>query len=626
MAILMLLNSMKLSKLYCNKPFHNTTFITNRGGVNVILGDAIGKKEGDNSHDLGKTKIGEIIDFMLLSGVTKDTFFLTGKKKQEGIKQPFFQQNEIKYKTLTKDDEKSQLFEEYEFYLEVSLNSGKYLTIKRGVDNPTKIYFKHHNTSSDGYLFYQDWDKNLPFDKAKDYLNEQLDFDFCKDNNESYRRLLGYSIRLQGDYDYRHDNVFQVNMFQKGGHSEWKPLVFSLLGFDGSILKTKYTLEKEIQTGNQSIRNQEKGFGIKSDEKDRLIGKIQIKSSEKELLEKEIYNLNFYEQDKKIIKDLVGDIEAKIAGFNVRSYNIEYDIKKLEQSLKNEFSFDLNKVKSLFEEVKIHFSDQLSKNYEELISFNRQISQERNAQIQQSLREKKQEEKNINDRLIDLNDQRAKFRDLIQDTSLFKRYEVYQKKLIVLERELTQFQSQLEAIVVMENKRSDIEEKRKHELQDIQDEITRISENTVSCELYMSIRKTFSEIVKNILDEPALITIKRNSTYNIDFKSEFQQSAQDEGNTYYKMLCIAFDLAILINYRKKSHFRFVYHDDAIADYDQRLKPKLIAVMQEICLKYDIQYIFSAIKSNLPEGNGLEGNIVLRLNDKDDEGKLFKMSF
>ena len=83
---------------------------------------------------------------------------------------------------------------------------------------------------------------------------------------------------------------------------------------------------------------------------------------------------------------------------------------------------------------------------------------------------------------------------------------------------------------------------------------------------------------------------------------------------------------ILINYRDKSHFRFVYHDDAIADYDPRLKPRLIEVIREICLLYDIQYIFSAIKGNLPPSENFDNDIILELHDKDDSGKLFKMSF
>ena len=49
-------------------------------------------------------------------------------------------------------------------------------------------------------------------------------------------------------------------------------------------------------------------------------------------------------------------------------------------------------------------------------------------------------------------------------------------------------------------------------------------------------------------------------------------------------------------------------------------------MREICEKYDIQYLFSAIKDNIPPSQDIEADIILRLDDKSDEGKLFKMTF
>jgi uncharacterized protein YydD (DUF2326 family) len=153
-----------------------------------------------------------------------------------------------------------------------------------------------------------------------------------------------------------------------------------------------------------------------------------------------------------------------------------------------------------------------------------------------------------------------------------------------------------------------------------------ILDNTVKCTLYMNIRRTFSEIVKNILNENALITIKPNSNYNIEFYPEFPDSAKQDGATYYKILCVAFDLAVIINYRNESYFRFLYHDDIVAGDDNGVKSRLIEVVKNICQKHDIQYIFSAVKDNIPRNQNLEENIILELHDKDDSGKLFKMSF
>jgi len=593
---------MKLSKLYSNKPFHNTTFITDKGGFNVVMGD-VKKKRRENSHSLGKSKLGELLNFMLLKD-HKSIFFYSKKTTKE--------------KFLNKG---------YDFYLEILLNNGKYLTIKRSLDKPTKVSFKLNNKKSDGYIQYETFDESpKSFKKAKNYLNEQLNFDFCNQTGESYRKLVNYSLRTQGDYDPNSNTIFQLKKFIRGGDKHWKPLLFSLLGFEGSILQEKYEIEELIKNTNKTIKEQEKDFGVKSEEKDLLVGKIQQAEIKRNEVVKQLDNLNFYQQDKETIKELVGSVEEDIALLNSKLYNIEYDIKKLEESIQNEFAFDLERVKNLFEEVNIHFPNQLSKSYEQLLQFNHQITDERNTQILETLKEKKIEEKQINEDLFEKNNKREEYRGLIQDTSLFKKLMQNQKELVSIEKELSRYDGQLETIEKIEKKKSLIEETENNDLQEKKDELKKILDNTASNELYMNIRKSFSKIVNDILNEVALITIKPYSTYNIEFEPNFPQSAKDEGNTYYKILCLAFDLAILINYKDQSYFRFVYHDDVVAGDDNGVKKRLIETVKNICIKHDIQYILTVVKDNIPPGINLDENTVINLHGNNEDGLLFKMDF
>ncbi len=592
---------MKLSKLYCNKPFQNTTFFIEEGGLNVILGDAKENIEG-NSHCLGKSKLGELIDFMLL-------------KKHNDF---FFYKNTAKNK-----------FIEHEFYLEILLNDSRYLTIKRTIATPTKIAFKLQNISSKDYVLYENFDTNEVFtlEKAKKYLNDLLAFDFCIINDENYRRILHYSLRTQGDYEPKHNTLFQLSKFIKGKDIDWKPLIFSLLGFNGAILKEKYKLENDIKDESKVIKAQEKDFDIKVEDKDLLVGKIQNIEIEKESMANELSNLDFYNQDKSIIENLVGSIEAEIATLNTQSYHLEYEIDNLEKSIRNQFSFDIQKVQKIFKEVEINFSENLAKSYQDLVTFNHQITKERNAQILQTLKEKKEKKMELNQKLFTLNATKLIHKDLIQDTSLFKKYGQYQRKLVDIEKELTRYQMQLEGVEEIEKKKDHIQETQTHQLQELKNKVKEIIDNTVNCVLYMNIRKTFSEIVKKILHENALISITPSIiTYNIDFKADFPNSEKQDGATYYKILCIAFDLAVLINYRTQSYFRFVYHDDVVAGDDNGVKTRLIQTIQEICLQHDIQYIFSAVKDNIPANQNVEKYLIMELHDKSDDGKLFKISF
>lgn len=105
---------MKFCKIYSNREdrFHNTEF---HEGLNVILAEITDKSKTEkDTHNLGKTLLISVCDFLLLKAINdKSKFFLT----KGG-------------------------FEEQLFFAELRLNSGKYLIIRREVDNPTKIFFK----------------------------------------------------------------------------------------------------------------------------------------------------------------------------------------------------------------------------------------------------------------------------------------------------------------------------------------------------------------------------------------------------------------------------------------------------------------------------------------------------
>ncbi|PIE77873.1 MAG: hypothetical protein CSA15_10750, partial [Candidatus Delongbacteria bacterium] len=110
-------------------------------------------------------------------------------------------------------------------------------------------------------------------------------------------------------------------------------------------------------------------------------------------------------------------------------------------------------------------------------------------------------------------------------------------------------------------------------------------------------------------------------------------TAKDEGNTYMKLLCVTFDLSILCAYNQESYFRFVYHDDVLSQQDDGIKIRLLELINDITNKYNIQYILSVIKSDLPIDNTNdilyfnEKDIILKLHDKDVvSGTLFGFEF
>lgn len=598
---------MKLSKLYCNQQFHNIEFNLENGGLNIILADVKIKSENSNTHNLGKSRLLDLIDFLLLKGVDKKHWLVS-----------------------TKNNQGQQVFDGYEFYLEVLLSSDKFLTIKRSVNENTKISFKLHEIKSDGFIEYEFWDNyKLPLDKAKSQLSDYLNFDFFRNKSYDYRKSLGYCLRRQSDYQ----NVFQLDKFI-GKHLHWKPFMFDLLGFNGDLLAEKLNLDGEIEKQKNIIKEQEKDFDIRANERDKIVGQIQFKEKDKARIDAELNNLNFYEQDIKVI-ELADKIEEEISEANSALYKVEFEIRKLQQSIEEKTLFDTDSVKEVFEQVKIYFPNSLTKSYNELEEFNKKLTEERNTLLRQTLAERKNQRIELKNKLVNLNKQKQEYSEIIQADSVFKKLKEHQGELRRIENELGRLQGKLEALELIDKRNESIKDL-KEKAFDLAEQIERVAYTTSQNERYTAIRNTFAELVNQILQVPALISITPNANGNVDFDysvdSGNHKTAQDKGFTYRKLLCIAFDLAILINYRNESYYRFVYHDDAFANEDNRIKQGLLKVIKEVCEKYDLQYICSVIKDELPRDESgrfvefSEKEIVLQLHDKDNTGKLFLMSF
>ncbi len=64
-----------------------------------------------------------------------------------------------------------------------------------------------------------------------------------------------------------------------------------------------------------------------------------------------------------MMEELVGKIEQRIADINERIYNLRYDLTQINSALSHKDKFDLREVTQIFEEVKLHFPDDLKRKY-----------------------------------------------------------------------------------------------------------------------------------------------------------------------------------------------------------------------------------------------------------------------
>lgn len=584
---------MKISKIYSNKNFKNIDF--NEGFNSVIAFIESNKKK--DTHNLGKTSLLRVIDFLLLSKINKTKDKLFG----------------------------NDLFVGQVFFGEFELNNGKFLLIKRSVDLPTKISFKLLDNKLEDFITNIDWDiEDLTFDKAKEKLNEYLGFDILKKWN--YRKSITYFLRSQQDYL----DVFKLNKF-KGKHKDWKPFVFELLGFNGDLIKEKFEIEEDIKELEKKLQVLKNEAQIDTTEKDRLEGLLEIKQNELNDIESLIDVFNFYSQDLKTNKTIVEHIDNKLQALNSERYRVSFEINKIKKTLSNSIEdIDISEIETLFKELNTYFPNELRKKYEDLINFQKAITIERNKYLLENLEQLNSELISINQEIETAENRKSKLLAILTQKDSYQKFKEYQKQLTKIEVEIELIKNKLSYIdrsLIIENKIKKKKELVKAKIEEIKKELTKRK--------HSNINKIFNSIIKEILDTNALISLKLNNQGNVEFTADYQnpndliQTSEAQGTTYKKLLCVAFDLSLLINYSEKSFYRFVYHDGVLEGLDNRIKIRYINLVKSICDKHNLQYILTLIDSDLPKDNKniiSKEDVCLKLNDKDDNGKLFLNSF
>lgn len=586
---------MKLIKVFSDGPFKNVKF---NEGYNVVLATIHDRENKKDTHNLGKTSLLIVIDFLLLSKFSKNSPILT-----------------------------NPIFSTQTFFLEILLNSGKYLVVRRGVEFPSKVSFKLNDTPLDNFDIPTEWDaENVAFETAQATLNTYLAYDVL--TGWSYRKSISYFLRSQKDYL----DVFQLNKF-KGKHITWKPFVFDLLGFDGNLVENKLKCDDEIEAKKSEIATLQKQASIDIAERDKIVGLIEIKSEEKERAENEIDKFNFYGQDVAVTRELIDSIDIQLQSLNSERYRIGYQIKKINTSLEQtSATVRLDKLKELYNEVEIFFPESLSKQYEELERFTDAICSERRKFLEANLASLKSEYAEINE-VIKLKEQdRSEKISLLTEVDVYDKFKVYQKELASLEAELSLLQEKLRLIDNSSEIRTEIE-KLKVERKRYVDQIR----EAIDGRAHAGINKIFNQIVTEVTDTNAIISIKQNSDDNVEFEADYQTTShvttsEADGTSYKKLLCVAFDIALLIYYSSHSFYRFVYHDGVLEGLDDRVKQRLIEVTQRVCSEYGLQYILSLIDSDIPKCVGDVDHefpmraVCLNLDDLDDNSKLFLRSF
>jgi uncharacterized protein YydD (DUF2326 family) len=600
---------MQISRLYSNQDlvFAPIDFNCADHGdrLNVVYGEVHKPKDQKkDSHNLGKTTLIHLIDFLMLKGTSPDQF-------------------------LVKHQER---FKDFIFFIEIVLPSGGYATIRRSAAEPNKIAMTRHAEPSQNFVSASDdsWNhSDMSREDAVTLLDGWLDLKLLRPYD--YRQAITYFLRTQADYR----DELQLQKFAAGKDRHWKPFVAHLFGFNETPVERKYALDEEVERLKQKQAEQQTMVQYSEDQLPELTAKISVLHQQVNEIEASLDAFRFDDEERRILRDLVNEIETEIAETNDRLYNIRYDMRQIDNALEHRDRFNLSEVEEVFTEAGINFPSALKKSYEELVAFNKKVTQERNVALRSRRKELASEEVGLLGRKTKLDQQREAELRIIRSTDTFEKFKDLQNGLSRQRAQLVYLEEQRNKLELVAETAKQVRECDRDRGRVVDEIKTMVARPTTIFERFTSIFNTYCQ---RVLSHDGIFYFFVNSSNNFDYHiglslpgQSGKTSSLSDGTSYRKLICALFDLALLKVYEDTSFFHFVYHDGIFEALDDRKKVALLSVIREQIASKKLQYILTLIDSDTPRDSEQkriefgQDEIVLHLHDEGNDGRLFKMA-
>ncbi|WP_161567542.1 DUF2326 domain-containing protein [Glutamicibacter sp. HZAU] len=457
-------------------------------------------------------------------------------------------------------------------------------------------------------------------------------FGFSVISPYDYRAIMGYVLREQDDYG----DVFHLKKF-RGKHQDWKPFLAHLLGLNADLTVELYMeIARADELENSIVHHRREGGTAGDSEVVKIEGIIGIRQRDLSELQKTLDTFNFSRADAEANQELVERVEEEISKRNEEIYRLSQLLQRLDESLREDaILFSPEQTEELFSEAGVAFGGQIKKDFEQLVAFNRAISDERREYLIADRTEVESRLNQIRPELEDLQRERAALFDFLEGSDTLSKYKEVSAQAVTLRTDISSLERQRDALNEIERLKQmqrQIQE-RKNQLQTAIEQDVRIQAENSSGR-YREIQRYFDDIVHAVLDEHALLSVSVSSTGSLEFSAEIVDStgsatSASRGFTFKKLLCIAFDLAVLRSYQGQNFPRFSFHDGVFESLEPRAKRRLIEVLREYS-ELGLQPVITTLDSDLPDVVGSSENtvatdeVVRRLHDDGDAGRLFKM--
>lgn len=409
----------------------------------------------------------------------------------------------------------------------------------------------------------------------------------------------------------------------------------TFFGFNETPVHRKYELDEKIERLKQRQADKQSEVQYLEDSLPELTARIGVLRQQVDEIETALDAFSFDTQERRIVREVVDTIEKQIADSNERLYNIRYDIRQIDTALNHKDRFDLGKVDEIFREAELQFPEQLKRGYQDLLAFNKKITNERSAALRARRKELCAEETTLHAHKQELDESREIHLRLVRSTDTFDKFKEHQKELSSQRAQLVYLDEQRKKLELVVEIAREVREAERDRGRVVDEMKALIARPTPIFERFSAI---FNGYCQRVLNHDGIFYFRVNASGNFDYhiglslpQQTSDTSSLSEGTSYKKLICALFDLALLKVYEDAPFFHFVYHDGIFEALDNRKKLDLISIIREQVATRKTQYILTLIDSDLPRDENdnrvrfSDDEIVLRLDDSGDSGRLFKFA-
>jgi uncharacterized protein YydD (DUF2326 family) len=399
---------------------------------------------------------------------------------------------------------------------------------------------------------------DLAIDEAIKLLDAWLDLRVLKPYD--YRKAITYFLRAQGDWT----DELQLEKFQIGRDLHWKPFVAHLFGFNANSVQRKYELDDEIAGLRHRHAERQAEVQFKEDDLPALVARIAVARQHVGVIEKELDSFSFDSKERRMVQDLIDVIETEIAQLNNDIYDCRYDVRQIDSALEHKDRFDLKQVEEIFDEFNLHFPAQIQRKYEDLVKFNRQVTDDRNTALRARKKELQSRISDLQQRKLFLDSERENRLAVIRSTDSFDKFKALQRELSKQQANIVYLEEQrnkLERVAEIATQVRELERDRGRVVDEVKTMV--IKRNLV----FERFARIFNQDVQRVLTQEGIFFFYVNSNGNLDYTigpgfsgQSGVLSSQGEGTSYKKLVCAPFDLALLESVQDAPFFHFVFHD------------------------------------------------------------------